>query len=381
MWVDDAFTKRRYAKLDDIPLAARLADGLPMINIVGAMSDPSELPVEYRCVEVACALLKHTVKPIHMWFYNRSTAQYLLELLIAITGSEENVAQYPITFPFLEPISPLRFPYDGIDILFETSTLSLPTPVGPMAQMGASAPATLAGTLAQENAEILAGICVTQLIKPGLAIFYGGLPHAFDMRTTQTIFAGPEQALMAIAMVQMGKYYGLPVGVNVGLTDSKTLDAQAGLEVGTSLICGAMAGADIFGAFGISGVDQGASLVMLVMQHEIIQYVERILSGISLEVNKFGLDVVHSVGPGGTFFAEKHTVENFREELWFPELLDRQYWENWAKEGGYTMQQRCSEMKDKILRDHVPIPLDETVAKELDKIVDAAKRHLSSEVV
>ncbi len=381
MWLNDALTQRRYATLDDIPQAARLADGLTMINIVGAMSDPAELPVEYRCVEVAAALLKHTTKPVHMWFHDRSTARYIIELLIATAGREEDAAQYPITFPFLEPISPLRFPYDGIDLLFETSRLSLPTPVGPMAQMGATAPATLAGTLAQENAEVLAGICVTQLIKPGLPIFYGGLPHTFDMRTTQTIFAGPEQALMAIAMVQMSKHYGLPVAVNVGLTDSKTLDAQAGLEVGITLTCGAVAGADIFGAFGICGVDQGASLVMLVMQHEIIQFVERILRGFEINAEKIGLKVIHSVGPGGNFLSEMHTVENYRHELWFPELLDRQYWANWVEEGSCSMHQRCSEMKDAILKEHIPTPFDETSSRELDKIVDAAKRHLSPEAL
>jgi len=133
-------------------------------------------------------------------------------------------------YPLLEPVSPLCFPFNGVDLLFETAQLNMPVPIGPMAQMGMSAPATIAGTMAQENAEILAGICITQLIREGTPVCYGGICHAFDMRTTQLIFSGPEQAIFSVAMTQMGKFYGFPVYINVGLTDSKRPDAQAGLE-------------------------------------------------------------------------------------------------------------------------------------------------------
>lgn len=375
--VDDTCTKRRYATLEDVVVATRLADGLPMINVVGAMADPAELPVSHRCVAVAATQLKHTTKPIHFWFYDRASARYVRELFVALRGTEAEAARYPVAYPFLEPISPLGFPFHGIDLLFETSQLSLPVPVGPMAQVGATGPGTLAGTLAQENAEILAGICITQLISPGLAVCYGGIPHAFDMRTTQLIFAGPEQALMAIAMTQMGKRYGLPVYINVGLTDSKVPDAQAGMEAGTTLACGALAGADIFGHLGICGVDQASSLVMLLLQHELLGYVERMMQGIEVTDETLGLDVIRSVGPGGNFLAEMHTVQHFRKELWFPQLLDREYWSNWVAQGSSTMYDRCIAAKDRILAEHTPEPLDDDTSRELDSIVDAARRHLT----
>ena len=378
LWVDDTCTQRRYATLEDVAVAARLADGLPLINLVGAMADPHELPAAYRCVEVAATQVKHTVKPIHFWFHDRASARYVLEVFAAVAGSEEEAARYPLAYPFLEPISPLKFPYDGIDLLFETARLSLPVPIGPMAQVGATAPGTLAGTLAQENAEILAGVCITQLIKPGLAVCYGGIPHAFDMRTTQMIFAGPEQALMAAAMAQMGKSYGLPVYINVGLTDSKIPDAQAGMEAGITLACGAMAGADIFGHLGICGVDQASSTAMLLMQHEIVGYVERMMRGFEITDETLGLDTIRSVGHDGTFLAEMHTVRHFREELWFPQLLDREFWDNWVEQGAGTMLDRCVAMRDRILKEHIPEPLDEDTGRELDRIVDAARRHLTA---
>ena len=159
------------------------------------MAEPEEIPIETRCIEVTAELIKNTTQPIHHWFHNRASAKFIVDMLIALRGSEREAEEYPLCYPFLEPISPLQFPFHGIDVLFETSKIKLPVPVGPMAQTGSSAPATLAGTMALENAEILAGICITQLICPGTPICYGGICHAFDMKTTQIIFSGPEQAI------------------------------------------------------------------------------------------------------------------------------------------------------------------------------------------
>ncbi|MFX1338735.1 MAG: trimethylamine methyltransferase family protein, partial [Promethearchaeota archaeon] len=257
-WIDNIGDNRRYTSMDDVTTAVKFADALEYINIVGAMSDPHELPVEWRCVAVATEAIKNTTKPIMFWFYDRASAKYLIDLLITLRGDEKTAEKYPLFFPFLEPVSPLSFPFNGVDLLFETSRLNLPVPIGPMAQMGMSAPSTLAGTMAQENAEVLAGICVTQLIREGMPICYGGICHAFDMRTIQMIFSGPEQAIFSVAMTQMGKYYGFPVYINVGLTDSKRPDAQAGLECGITLALGVAAGADTFGHMGICGMDQAS---------------------------------------------------------------------------------------------------------------------------
>jgi len=332
-WVENPGEERRFATLDDVATATRLADALDAITIPGAMSDPHDLPVAYRCVEVAATMLRHTTKPVTFWYHDRTSARYLNELILALRGDEKSASAEPPWYPFLEPISPLRFAFHGVDLLYETARLNLPVPIGPMAQMGLSAPGTLAGTMAQENAEILAGIVITQLIRPGMPVCYGGIPHAFDMRTTQMIFAGPEQAIFGVAMTQMGKRYELPVYINVGLTDAKRPDAQAGLETGITLVLGAAAGADIFGHMGISGVDQASSLDMLVMQSELIDYVESVLREIDLSDEAFGLGVIAQTGPGGTFIDKPHTAEHFRRELWFPRLLDRDYYQAWLDAG------------------------------------------------
>jgi len=225
-WIDNISDERRYTTLKDVSIAAKFADALDQITIPGAMADPHELPVEWRCIKIATEMIKNTTKPIYFWFYDRASAQFLVDLVISLRGDKKKASKYPIFFPLFEPISPLSFPFNGIDLLFETARLNMPVMIGPMAQMGMTAPATIAGTLIQENAEILAGICITQLIREGIPVCYGGICHAFDMKKIQMIFSGPEQAIFSIAMAQMGKYYGFPVYLNVGLIQKDPMPKQ-----------------------------------------------------------------------------------------------------------------------------------------------------------
>jgi len=373
-WLDEIGQERRYATLDDVRTAARLGDALPGLTIVGAMADPHELPVRMRCVDVMVAMLAQTTKPITFWYHDRASAKYLNEVMIAVRGDVARATRYPLCYPFLEPISPLRFPFNGIDLLFETARLNLPVPIGPMAQMGLSAPGSLAATMAQENAEILAGVCITQLIQPGMPVCYGGICHAFDMGTTQMIFSGPEQALFGVGMTQMGKSYGLPVYINVGLTDAKRPDAQAGLESGVTLMLGAAAGADIFGHLGICGVDQATSLDMLVLHDEVISYVESVMREIDFSDEALGVAEVEAVGPGGSYIDRDFTAERFRRELWFPTILDRQYYEAWRTSGAQDTETRCRQRKEELLATHTPEPLPDDLARELQAILAAAKK-------
>ena len=374
-WVDRDGT-RRFATLNDVTEAARLVDVLPNINIAGAMADPHELDPAWRVVAVAHALLRTTTKPTTFWWHDRASAKFVVELFAAMVGGEQKLRQTPPAYPFLEPISPLRFDTNGIDLLFETCKVPLPVPIGPMAQSGMSAPVTPAATVAQETAEILAGICVVQLIGPGTPVCFGGIPHAFDMRTTQMIFSGPEQGLLAAACTEMGKHYGLPVYINVGLTDSKTVDAQAGLECAASLLAGALAGADIFGHMGIAGVDQAASLDMLVWQDEVIAYVERMLRGMEVSDETLALDLIDEVGPGGTFIDRMHTAEHYREHIWMPTLLDREYWPAWEAAGKPDTATRVRQRLDALLAGYEPTPLDPAVDADMARIVADARRLL-----
>jgi trimethylamine--corrinoid protein Co-methyltransferase len=198
-----------------------------------------------------------------------------------------------------------------------------------------------------------------------------------DPRTTICSFGSPEQALMAVAMVQMGRFYGFPVYINVGLTDSKVLDVQAGIEKGSTMVLGALAGADTFGHAGICGTDHGAGLAWLAVDDAIMGYVKRIVRGFQVNPETLAADLVKKVAPAGSYLAEEHTVKHFREELWLPgRAWTRETWDLWEAQGRTSMADRILEEVNHILAKHKSEPINEALAQEIDRIVECAKREL-----
>lgn len=377
-WVEEDGGPRRDPTSDDARRGILVGDALEHIAIVGALGLALDIPTSIRDVWMAAELVKGTSKPTHVWVANGTTLRYILEIYEAVMGGAEAHRQYPMIAGFVEPISPLRFAETGLEILVTCARYGLPLFFAPMVQAAATGPATLAGTLALENAEILAGIVIAQLFGPGCAVCYGGIPHIMDLRTMQISFGSPEQGLMAVAMAQVAQHYGLPCYVNVGLSDSKQVDAQSGLERGMTLLIAALAGADTFGHAGIAGADQAASLEQLIVDDAMAAYVKRILRGFAVNEETIALEVIKRVGIGGNFLADRHTVTHFRRELWSPDLFDRRDWQSWWEAGAKTMVQRAREKKQRILSQHSPEPIDPALAREIDGIVAAARRELIS---
>ena len=171
---------------------------------------PRYFPI--REIWLTAELVKRTNNPTRCWIADGRTVPYILEIYKAVAGGERELRERPQIEAFIELISPLQMPATGMEILLEFTRLGLPVSYGPMVMAGATGPVTLAGTLAQENAESLAAIVITQVLCPGTPVMYGGIPHIMDLHTAAISFASPEQGLMAIAMTQIAKSYGLPTG-------------------------------------------------------------------------------------------------------------------------------------------------------------------------
>ncbi len=376
-WVDPIARTRRAPTSRDTFQAITVGDALDNLTIVGAMTQPVDVPTPIRDIWLTAELVKRTNKPTRCWIANGRTAHYILEIYKVVAGGAEALKERPQVEAFVEPISPLQMPATGMEILLEFVQAGLPVSYGPMVQAAATGPATLAGTLAQENAENLAAIIITQVLQPGTAVMYGGLCHIMDMRTTSISFGSPEQGLLSMAMAQLAKWYGFPVYINAGLGDSKTVDVQSGLERGMNFLMGVLAGGDLVAHLGISGADQGASLPQLVVDNEMIAFVKRILRGFEVNDQSLAVDVIKEIGYEGQHLSHLHTVSTFRKEFWLPSSLwDRDSWGPWVQHGATTMAERAAAEVDRILSTHVVPPLGEDVEREIDAIVDAARREL-----
>ena len=374
-WITDPMSKeRRQATREDLHKAIVIGDALENINIVGSMTIPQDVPLSGRSVYVYSELIKNSSKAVFSWIEDPADAPYVLRLFELLSGGEDSHRRKPMIWYFCEPVSPLKFRYESLEILRLFCEKGLPVSFGPMVQAGLSGPVTLAGTLSLENAEILAGVTISQILSPGIPVEYGGIPHIADMRNLNISFGSPEQALMAVAMVQIGRSYGFSVHVNTGLTDANVPDAQAGLEKGSSMLISALAGAEMFGHLGIAGADQGASLEQLIIDNEIAGYVKRVMEGFDVNEETLAFDTVKERYMTGSFTGTRHTLRHMRKEQWFPRLLNRDTWESWRSGNSKDILTKAEETKWKILKEHKPELLDRDLEKEVDRIVKEATK-------
>lgn len=376
-WFDYETNQRRPPKLADARAAGLLGDALDNITIVGGMAAPIDVPEQIRDVILTAELIRQTGKPVRAFPVSRRSSRYVLEILKAVAGGSEALRERPMTEMLLEPISPLQLPEKELDIMLEFTACGQPISIGPMAMSSGTAPATLAGTLAQENAEILAGLVIVQTVAPGTPVLYGSIPHIMDPRTSICSFGSPEQGLLALALTQIGKSYHLPIYINVNLTDSKRLDFQTGIEKMGSMVLGMLAGADLFGHAGIVGADHGGSLSWLIADNEAASFGKRILKGFTIDEEHLAVDVIASVKPGGNYVSELHTVRHFRNELWIPGYLwTRDPYDTWLDKGEKDFEQRVIEKVRELLNSHTPPRLEPRLEQEIFKIVETARQEL-----
>jgi len=259
----------------------------------------------------------------------------------------------------------------------------LPVLIAAAPQSGSTAPATLAGLLVQQNAEILSSIVILQSVAdPGKKVpaIYGTAPATFDQRHGTMVYGCPESAMINVASSQIAKYYGLPCRGTAGTTESKLPDMQAGYEAMMTLLMTAMSGCNIIvnatGGALCPGID-AMSLEKAVIDNEIAAHVSRILNGITVNDETLAVDVIREVGPEGHYLSHRHTLKHFTSEHPMPKISDRKPIDQWLKDHDQDIRSKAREEAKKILLTHHPEPLDRGIERQLDEIIETAAKRRS----
>lgn len=377
--IDVTQNKKIRASIDDLRNSATICDYLENIDIVGAMFRPNEIPKYYSDIYEYGETIKKTTKPVGVYITNGSTFRYIIEIYKIFLKSEREIDKYPPFFYEFENISPLVFQYDGVDILYRCAELGIPVSSAPIPQPMTTGPVTIAGSLALGNAELLASIVLTQLIKPGLPFLYGLMCNASDPFTLIATFTGaPENVLFSIGQAQLAKYYGFPIFLDNQITCSNQIDYQMGAEFGINSLIGLIFDADLYGHVGIVGPDQGASIVKLIIDEEIISYIKRIKKFFEVTNDTLAFDAIKKVGVGGNFLLEDHTLQYMKSEYWSPKIFNRDSYTVWKEKKGETLIDKAIDRKNFILKNYRVKPIDKDIDKEIDKIINNAKKNLQS---
>jgi len=375
MIIDFETGERRPATKKDLENNTRVHDALENTHFIFPEIYPQDVPPKALDRHISQALLSNTEKPVIATAYSGRGAKDLLQMGIAIAGSEEALRQRPMFTVSLGIISPLCFEPNRIDVLIEMCRFGHPFQVYTIPGAGATSPVTLAGTLALSVAELLSGLVLTQLVNPGAPVRLMGYAGTSDMRSGDFTFASPEKSLMAAALAQILRFYGVPQGVHGSTTRANVLDAQAGYETGILNLFSALSGSDVIIECTSASLENTVASVpeMAVVSNEICSFINRLLQGIEVNPDTLAVNAIRQVGPSGEYLTHDHTMEHFRSEQWDPKLGNRSRRDQWEEKGSMDIRARARDEYRKILATHQPKPLDPGVQKKLQKIVDGAE--------
>jgi trimethylamine--corrinoid protein Co-methyltransferase len=361
----------------DLVDLVRLVDALKCIQAQSTAMLPSEVPEAIGDIYRLYLVLKNSTKGMITGAFTKEGLIEMKRLLEIVAGGEDKLANKPVAIFDVCPSSPLMWSDTTCQNMIDCAKFNIPAEIIPAPQMGATSPITLAGTLVQLNAEFLSGMVISQLIKPGAPIIYGGSPTTFDMKYLSSRLGSIESIMVACAAAQIAKYYKLPSHAYLGLSDSKMVDAQSGIETSFGVVLGTLAGVNVVSGPGMLVFENCQSLEKLVIDNEICAMALRLVDGINANRDAFALEVISKVGPGGHYLAEKHTLKWLEKEHIMPsDLIDRLTLEAERKQGSKDIISKAREAVDKILKEHVPEPLQTDVENDLrDALKDIMNRY------
>jgi len=368
-------------RVEDIARGALVADALPNIDWVMPMGSCQDVPSVAADVYEFEAVVTNTSKPMVFIGYSTRGNELVYEMAAEVAGGMDGLRERPFLICYPEPITPLVYPEEVVERMFLAADLFLPQLAGSTQQLGATAPVTMAGAVALAIAEGLMSITLAQLRRPGTPCFMACNISCFDMSSTLISIAAPETSLGLAAQAEVARSFGLPTWGLAGATDAKTIDAQAGIESAFSILAQGLAGLNLIHDVGYLDMGMACSAEMLVMGDEVIGMSKRFIEGVDVTPETLARRVIEKVGPGGHFLMERHTLENFRKELWIPKLLTRQPYGKWVNAGSKDMGQRVAERTREIIETHPVKPLPDKVLSAVERIRIKGEKELTTAAV
>jgi len=368
--------ERRKAILEDVREAARVSDYLKNVDFIMSMAMADDIPPNLSDRYQFEAMVSNTTKPIMFTAWDKEGLEDIYWMAVAVAGSEENLRQHPFLIHYSEPIAPFVHPKDSLQKLLFCAEKGIPVEYHCISMAGATGPATLAGSFVQANARMLSGMVIHQFKQKGAPLIVQSPVIYLDMKTSLMPYFGPEWCLSALMSKEMALYYGVPTFGKAGATDAKVIDQQAGIEIGMSILAEGLVGNNLIHDIGYLETGLTSSLASIAICDEVISHVRSFLKGINFSPEHLAVELIDRVGPDGNYMTVEHTVKHFRQEAWFPKLIDHHRYDNWVASGSKTMLDEANELVRRILSTHEVPPLPMEVTNEIKKILQRAKNKL-----
>jgi len=334
------------------------------IDMLAFAVEPQDVPREKRNLRSLHALLTLSDKPVTFPGYDAELAEAAAGTAEILWGADWH--QQPRLLFVANSLSPLAFEAQTCRVIVRMARMGQPVCVTPCVMGGATGPATMAGILALQHAEALAGLVLTQSAQEGAPFIYGGTSSVVSMTTGDLLFGVPQYWALMCATVQIAHYLGLPCRAGGGLTDSHLPDMQAGIEATMALAAVARCGVDfvLHGTGTISSVN-AVSFEKLIIDDELIGMIRARNLAIEVDEDTLALDTIDAIGPGGNFLLEPHTIAHCRDYT-RATFFNRRAHDVWLKRGGLDLHAAARAQFRVLAEAHRPPDLDETTRRQLD---------------
>jgi trimethylamine--corrinoid protein Co-methyltransferase len=366
---------RRPGRFADFEAFVRLGDQLDAIHFFGGYPvEPQDRDAATRHLDCLAAFARLTRKVFHPYCLGRDRIRDALEIVKIARGIDDaRLRAEPSCFTIVNSSSPLRLDRPMLEGMIEMARARQPVCLTPFTMAGAMAPVTLAGALAQQNAEVLAGLAFAQMVSPGTPVLYGAYTSNVDMRTGAPAMGTPEYFRCALVSGQLARRYRLPYRSSGG-NAANAPDAQAVWETMFALWGAALGGADmVMHAAGWLEGGLCASFGKMVIDAEILQGLDACFRPLAVTDETLALDAIREVGPGGHFFGAAHTLARYETAFHAPFLADWRPHGAWAGDGGRDAFARAESVARTLIDRHDPPPLDPAAAEALDAFVARRK--------
>lgn len=361
----DTGVKRRAATAD-IARIAHLIGALPGFDVFSISTLADDAPKGYSSLARFYAALKNSLKPVRSNTPNMQELRDVLALGEIVAGSEKAYRERPLlNHHYCPVVSPLTMDVESTEAVLYLAEKALPVYGSICPNAGMSSPMSLIATLAQGNAEFLALGVLMQMVRSGTPLIYSVLATAADMRTGNYAPGGIETAILQMGYSQMARFYNVPSGGYIGLTNAHVNDAQSGYETGMGTAAALLGGADMLNMGGLLGSLMVFDFAKAVIDNEIAMMLKQLKRGISFDQEDPCLDLIRTVAPGGTFMDQMHTVKKMRTAAYLPKVATRAMRERWEKEGRTEIGARALAEARSLLAGVNPARFDEETDRKI----------------
>jgi trimethylamine---corrinoid protein Co-methyltransferase len=367
--LDRKTQKARNPKTPDFVEYVKLADGLKNISYLSTAFIPKDIPQDMADAWRLYLVLSHSKRPIVSGAFTSFGVPRMGEIMAMFRENKQDLVDKPMSIFTCCPNTPLRWGEDPISNIMDCAEWGIPIEIVPVLLLGMISPVTTIGALVLHTAEILSGLTIAQIVRPGTAVLFGGAPASFHMQLMTNPMTAVEALQLYCGYAQVAKYLKLPCQAYMALSDSKFNDPQAGMETGVGAFLAASVGFNSVSGPGMLDYVNCFSLEKLVFDDEVVAHAKRFVRPVEVREDLPASELIGELVREKHLLTSEHTLQYWPEELYLPgTMVDRTNWDQWADQGSRDWRARANEVIDELLASYEVEPLEEKLHQEIQDL-------------